>query len=303
MHLILLTITACAWITDDRHDDFLRCFETGMESDADTDVDSDTDSDSDTDTDTDTDTDADTDTDPPEQHDPVLSLISASGTGDQVQVSFVASDEDGDIEGGSLEVTVGALPYSLSIPDDLDSWSAGVGSVLLDFDDCDRGTSTLVSGTVVDSTGRTSAGGSDTFTPSGTALRPSDGGDDYTTAYDITDSSGTVYVCGNTASTSDQDWFLIDGEVLSAGGWSFSLTWTDTASDLDLYLAWWHSYYDWNYGWDGPMSDIDHHAYQPATISHALTNSSTATPTTAYYVYVTHYSGSPTDYVLRVSAP
>ncbi len=318
MRVSLVILLSCVWVSDQEHTDFVDADGDGYYSDAFSDGDDCDDSDAavhpgaseacdgiDNDCDgmedaVSCDQEGDTDTDTG-THEPVLSLLSASESSNQVNISFVASDEDDDIEGGSLDLTVGALSYSISIPDQLNSWSAGVGTVLLDFDDCDRGTSTTVTGTVLDSTGRSSGQGTDIFTPSGLSLRPSEGGDDETTAYDITDASGTLYICGNIASTSDEDWFIIDGDGLddAYSTWSFSLTWTDTASDLDLYLMYWHNLW----GWSEFASDIDHHAYQPATISYELRKAENAESYWDYYVYVAGYSGAATDYVLRVNAP
>ena len=229
----------------------------------------------------DTDDTQDTDDPPPdEDHRPELSITSASDAATELTVSFNLFDEDADMTGGSLSVTVSGETTNYDVPGQLDSWNhGGTSSLTIDIDPCTMGASPNISIQATDTTGLTSIPASHTHsltTPE--LLIDTSRADDFSDTYVNIGSSG-VYLgtlsrpsvlCGNlyeatnngTAFTGDVD--FLDFTTGFGGSTTFTLTWEQTG-DYDLYL------YNGNNG-NGLASAYTNGNTQPESFSYTLSS-------------------------------
>jgi hypothetical protein len=222
---------------------------------------SDTEPETESDTETETDTDTDTDTNSggggggggggSQQHNPELSIVRVVDDPTSMTVTFSLDDDDNDISGGSLSLSVGSMSHSLTIPGDLDTWNQGGNSkVTIDMDHCSIGSSPTVTLRATDTSGRSSGASSHSHTMDTDSIRvDSNSSDDHSDTYTTLGVSGVnlgtlsrpTVLCGNiyqssndgTAFTGDLDW--LDFSAGFGGSTDFSLTWSST-SDYDLYL-------------------------------------------------------------------
>ncbi len=258
--------------------------------DAETDTDTDTDSDSDTDTDTDadSDSDSDTDTDPGFQA-PSLISFEARDLTDRIDVAFRVTDPDNDIDGGSLELIVDGTPFDLVIPGDIDVWNpAGESIVSIPINVCDSGSHTFA-GRVTDNRGLTSSQMSDSVSLGGDAVIVPETGDDSLSATDAGLIAPPTYICGDLYAasndsegyTGDQDWIVV--EPSTSGLWTFTLTWSDLASDYDLHI----------YDEFGPVANsIQDGSLQPESVDTYMWSGS------YYYIIVAGWNGNGGDWTL-----
>ena len=177
-------------------------------------------------------------------HPPSLDSFSVSSTGTDVVVLFSASDADGDLSGGKIDLTVNGTGSSYRIPGDLDSWNGTSGTVKIPVPgsgSCDA-TVYSVSGTLQDASGLRSTSRSGQTTVSGSGGVPIDEIGDDGSAQDLGTLNPPVTLCGDiwgasndgTAYTSDFD--VVMFTVGAQGTWNFSLTWSSTGDDYDMHL-------------------------------------------------------------------
>jgi hypothetical protein len=262
----------------------------------DTDTD-DTDTD-DTDTD-DTDTD-DTDTDTtPELAAPELIALQVEEVTGEAQVSFIADDDDDDLEGGSLELIFNGTSHSLNIPYDLDVWNPGGTSIVtfpLTIAPCSETTLT-VSGYVVDDEGLSSPTLSDSTVVSGdgSGFIAEDGDtlDELSTMGTLLTPAvlcGDIWGAGNDGSSYTSDIDFIGFHVTTATTLTFSLTWDDMGSDYDLALI----YNDLWFGWSYLNYSETDGTIQPESFTATLDSYTT------YYLRVGAWSGKPSNWQVTV---
>lgn len=177
---------------------------------------------------------------------PTLQSFSVSDVAGDLVIAFGASDADGDLEGGSLEVAVDGRTSTFAIPDALTTWTGSAGSVRITTTTggC-GGESYDVVGSVVDAGGHRSATRSDSVTvgsgaPGVTAPEVGDTLDDL---FQLGTISAPYTICGDAwgagndgvGYTADFDsLYLTVGE---SGFWTFELTWEAAGSDYDFLLS------------------------------------------------------------------
>ena len=172
---------------------------------------------------------------------PSLTGFHASLADDEVLVHFTATDPQGDLAGGHLEVTEGGVPHTFAIPSQVQAWTGTSGSVFLpvDLGACSSETLSLT-GQVLDAEGRASNTASDTLATSGGGIQTQETGDDPWFAGTLTP---PVRLCGDSwGSGGAGEYGDIDligftvGAVDFLDYWTFELTWDTSTTDLDLYL-------------------------------------------------------------------
>ena len=272
-----------------------------------TDVNADADADADADTDTVDDNDTGADSGAPGGRAPSLTLFNVVQEGDYVEVTFATDDEDGDIEGGTLELAVGALTSSIPLPAGLDEWTGSAGTAIALFDPCMHGSTVEVSGVVKDARGLASEAKIDSVTLDGIALSVAEGGDVYNDAGTtvFTEVDETVWVCGDIYATNpvDTDWFLLQSYYVEGGVWTFTLTWSEASSDYDLQLDQNVCYSGASCYWTSDIAVADDHAGAQPEIMSATLQHLDGSNSIAYYLGVVGWGGGGGDYVLRIDPP
>jgi hypothetical protein len=201
--------------------------------------------------DTSVDSDSDSDVEPvdPGESAPLLEDFRVSQSGEDVEVTFTASDDDDDIAGGTLRLTLEGTTTSYDIPDELTEWSEGPGrgTLLIEglANGCQGGNSLTFEGKVIDAGGNGSDELQKSLTISGSGSDVPDFGDLVGDAYAYPGglSTGTV-LCGDLSSTghdqttnsynADADWIQFTPSASTT--LSFALTWTAASGDYDMQL-------------------------------------------------------------------
>lgn len=180
---------------------------------------------------------------------PRLLNISAADLGSQVSVAFTATDADGDLTGGTFELTVNGATTAYDIPGSLSTWdnSSGAGTIRIPTPSvgggtgCSGGTSTLsIRGLVEDNAGMRSGQQSTTLPISGGGggIPTVEVGDALDNVHDAgvlqvpCTLSGDVYSTGGADVYGDLD--TIAFAVATSGG-GLNLSWAGTG-DYDVYL-------------------------------------------------------------------
>ena len=185
------------------------------------------------------------------QHNPELSIVRIVDDPASMTITFSLDDDDNDISGGTMSLSVGSQSYTLSIPGDLDTWNQGGNSkIVIDMDHCSIGSSPTVTLRATDTSGRSSGPVSHSHSMDTDSIRvDSSAGDDHSDTYTTLGVSGVnlgtlsrptvlcghIYQASNDGKlfTGDLDW--LDFSTGFGGSTNFSLTWS-TSSDYDLYL-------------------------------------------------------------------
>jgi len=177
---------------------------------------------------------------------PTLDSFVVSEVAGDLVIAFGASDDDDDLDGGSLEVDVNGRTSTFAIPDALASWTGSAGTVRITTTTGGCGGATYtVTGSVVDEAGRHSATRSDSVTvgsgaPGTTAPEVGDTIDDLvqigtiTAPYTI---CGDAWGAGNDGLGYTADFDSIYLTVGQTAVWTFELTWEAAGSDYDFILS------------------------------------------------------------------
>jgi|GEM_PF-2861670 len=225
---------------------------------------------------------------------PTLSSLSITEGPNRIEVSFVATDPDDDLEGGKLKITQGGSTSSFNISSQIDQWRPSGSSLLyLDLANCDRGSHLSFEVTAVDAAGHSSASRTDSLTPSGNATALREVGD---TPADI-EAAGVVsrnsYLCGDLYSTGNDgvNYYTGDLDIISfhpstGGTYTFSLFWDAVSGDYDLHL--------YSSTWSSLAAAADFGTAQPESFSATLLSGTT------YYLVVAGWSGSTGGYEIDV---
>lgn len=170
-------------------------------------------------------------------------VVASEGTG-RIEVSFQASDADGDLEGGVLRLTVDGSTMNLDIPGDISDWrGSGTSTHYVDLDPCEAGSRKTFELQLFDASGLSSATQSTALTLSGTAINLTERGDAGTTDTENLGelAPGTV-LCGNmdaasnngTSYTGDLD--FVKFSPTASGNRTFVLTWDAASGDYNMSL-------------------------------------------------------------------
>jgi len=242
------------------------------------------------------DTDADTDDSEsqqesaPELTDFQLSERTADNT---VHVSYDAFDLDGDLAGGTADLTLGGQNYTIDVPGDLDDYSpTGTSRFHVDGSHLEPGDTINGVMYLLDAAGHRSGTLTDSLTLEGSAYSITESGDTETSAQSLGVISlpatleGNIYRAANDgyAYTGDMDW--IELRVASSTPATFSLTWDATGSDYDLHLL---------VNGNTEAQSVSDGGTQPESFTRTLQ------PGTTYVVVVGGWTGSGGDYVLTIN--
>ena len=210
------------------------------------DADTDADADGDTDADADADADSDADTDPVQATEPLLAdfTLGEDVSARVIEGSFVGDDLDGDLSGGVALLELDGVSYSLTIPGDLDSFSAG-GTSRFSVSSAGMLPGSTIGASLVlqDASGLRSAERSDTLALAGFNHALSEPDDDITQAFDIGRVDAPGYLSGAMSRASNDgasytgDLDFIAFRVNRSATVSFSLSWDEATADYDLRLG------------------------------------------------------------------
>jgi hypothetical protein len=234
-------------------------------------------------------------TEPPPSS-PVLSSLSAAESGTRVEVSFVASDNDGDLSGGRFFLETNGTLASYEIPGDLDVWSdGGTSKVYLTPDTCDAGSTWSFEADVEDAAGNVSTPRSTTLTLAGFGYTTTEMGDDGT-ATEVEDIGAVTLpgsICGDIwrASNDGLNNYTGDMDYLSfragsGGRWTFTLDWAASGSDYDFHL------YDSN--WNRVAEAVGTATSPPESMSYTVTSSG------QYFLVVAAWSGGTGSWTVTI---
>ncbi len=224
---------------------------------------------------------------------PTLSTVSASEVGSRVEVDFVVEDADGDLNGGVVFLTVDGSVTPLDIPSDLDSFSdGGTSTASFPFEPCDVDSSMSIDVQVEDAGGNASSERGDTVTISTAGTTVAEMGDDtssYTVLGGVTPPSvicGNIYRAANSGGYYDGDVDVLQLRAGSGGTWAFTLDWSASGSDYDIYL--------YSSSWGLLAWSADESTSSPEAFTSNLSSSST------YYLVIGGWSGSAGDWQLTM---
>jgi hypothetical protein len=210
-----------------------------------------------------------------------------------IQVIFEAFDLDGDLAGGSADLTLGGQSYDIAIPGDLDEYSAtGASRFHVDASSLDPGQTVNGVMTLFDAAGHRSQTLTDSVTLSGNIFQITETGDTEASAQDLGVISLPAILEGNISRatndgygyTGDMDWIQI--RVASSTQARFSLTWDASGADYDLHLV---------VNGNTEAQSIQDGATQPETFTRTLQ------PGTNYMIVVAGWQGAGGDYTLTIT--
>lgn len=225
---------------------------------------------------------------------PELSAVSVTEGSGRIEVAFQVQDDDGDVEGGELDITVGTTTTTYEIPRDISDWRpSGTSTQYLDIDDCSRGSSQSYQVQVWDAAGNGSARLSDTLSLSGTGVRLTEVGDEISDISNIGSLARGTYLCGNIHRTGNDGVNSYTGDIdivqfrpATGGSLSFALNWDAANGDYDVHL--------YSTSWTPLASAAGTGTSQPERFSYSVVSG------TAYNLVIAAWSGSAGDYVLTV---
>jgi hypothetical protein len=233
-------------------------------------------------------------TDPGQESAPELSSFemserSSNGT---IQVSYDAYDSDGDMAGGEASLTVGGRSFTLSIPDDLDSFSPnGTSRFQVDSSHLEAGQTVNGVFFLKDAAGHRSETLNDSLVLEGGAYVITENGDTDQSRQNLGTISlpatleGDIYRASNDgyAYTGDLDW--IEFRVGSTGSARFALTWDAVGTDYDLHLL---------LNGNTQAQSVQNGDVQPESFN------STLQANTTYVLVVAGWEGNPGDYTVVI---
>lgn len=173
---------------------------------------------------------------------PSLSAFSATESGDRVRFSFQVSDPDGDLNGGTVRLTVGATEYSFAYPADVSVVGEGSASVSLDASELDRNRSYDCALAMLDRADHRSDTVRTSLTLGPWQVSVTENGD---TPGDVSGLgrievpaiiSGDIYRTGNDGSGYTADLDVVKFAVPATGNYSVVLEWAAGSADYDLFL-------------------------------------------------------------------
>ncbi|MDP6933430.1 MAG: hypothetical protein QGG40_10970 [Myxococcota bacterium] len=175
---------------------------------------------------------------------PTIEEVELTQTADEtVELALWIEDENQDLLGGTLELTIDGESQTLAFPDDLESWDPmGWSIVVITVDPCDGGDTLEVSATITDSAALTSDLAEVSLTLNGNGVRLEELGGSVNDATDLGELSLPLLICGDIYDASnnsgnyagDLDW--VSFEATSNTTLLFELTWVETEADYDLHL-------------------------------------------------------------------
>ncbi len=245
---------------------------------------------------------------------PVMTSFSTTQDDDEIVVSFTAEDADGDLDGGMLDLEIDGDARTFAIGDELASWDGQTGEVRLGFNDCRRGGSVDVVGSVSDASGLSSEQGQDTVTLEGTVVLMAEGDEpDYGSISEatwycgsISETDPTEHATSPWYGTANGDYdrlYALSGTLPRSGEWAFELSWDDETADYDLHLLVLYVPASGSYSYT-------HATWSTARVGTSETMSYTLDVTDdnvsnyyLYQVYVSGWDGPAGDYVLEVTPP
>jgi len=168
----------------------------------------------------------------------MLSFEVTDGGNGVADVAFSATDPDDDL--AFLRLTVGGLDHDLPIPAAIDSWDpSGTSHVYWEMGDassCNPSSETF-SGRVFDQAGRPSDALSDSVTVAGGGAHSAQEAEPNQWQSEATWLGAlTRPVTLNGAANTDNDHDYVRFTACDGGTWTFTLTWSNQADDLDLHL-------------------------------------------------------------------
>ena len=224
---------------------------------------------------------------------PTLSSVSASEVGSRIEVDFVVDDADGDLTGGVVFMTVDGSTTPLDIPSDLDSFNpGGTSTTSFPFEPCDVSSSMTIDVQVEDAGGNASTERGDTVSITTAGTTVAEIGDDtesYTVLGGVTPPSvicGDIYRAANAGGYYDGDIDVLQLRAGTGGTWSFTLDWSASGSDYDIYL--------YSSTWSLLAGSADEGTSSPEAFTSNLSSSST------YYLVIGGWSGSGGDWQLTM---
>lgn len=225
---------------------------------------------------------------------PELSSVSVTEGSTRIEVAFQVTDDDDDVEGGSLDVTVGTTTTTYEIPRDISDWRpTGTSTQWLDIDDCERGSTQTYQVQVWDAAGNGSARLSDTLALSGTGIPVAEVGDEITDISNVGSIGRESYLCGNIHRTGNDGVNSYTGDIdivqfrpASGGNLSFALSWDAANGDYDVHL--------YSTSWTPLASAAGTGTTQPERFSYSVVSGTT------YNLVIAAWSGSAGDYMLTV---
>jgi hypothetical protein len=210
----------------------------------------------------------------------------------QVTAQFIASDENQDLIGGYVSLTLNGSNATYTIPGDINDWGGTNETSTLQISGFSPGDS--VSGTMKlwDAAGNGSTTRTDQVTLEGFSASVSETGDDAGSA----DSLGTISppgeitgylgMAGNSGGSYSGDLDWVKFRPAQGGNWSFSLTWAASGSDYDLHLL--------NSGLTTLANAVSNGSVQPEQLSYQVAAGST------YYLIVAGWSGNGGTYTVEI---
>jgi len=258
-----------------------------------------------------------TDPDPDSDSDPVVTGGSppridsfvAADLGSQISVAFTVSDSDGDLAGGTFELTVNGQASAFDVPGSLSTWDASTGSGTIRVptpatgggSGCSGGSANFsINGIMEDAAGQRSSRATTSVSVStgGSGVPTNEVGDSLSSVYD----AGTIQVpctmAGNvyaTGATGDLD---IVSFAVSSGASNVGLNWSSTG-DYDLYIFDTLGFiflelFDGDLSLAPPLAYGENIGSTPESVSVSLI------PGEVYYAIVVGYDGAAGDYSISV---
>ncbi len=217
--------------------------------------------------------------------------LSSHETAGRVTVKFTVSDQNADLDGGYVKLTLNGSTTTYDIPGDIDTW-VGNGTSTLNLSGYSPGQTVGGTMKVYDSAGNGSVTLSDQITLSGYSTTLSESGNDLGSASNLgtisipAELNGNLSSAGNSngAYSGDMDWIKFKPQ--STGTWTFSLTWTSNSSDYDMHLL--------NTGMTTLANAVTNGSSQPENFQYGVTSGTT------YYLVVAGWSGNGGSYTVEI---
>ena len=224
---------------------------------------------------------------------PTLSsfTLSSHATAGRVTVKFTVSDENADLDGGYVKLTLNGTTTTYDIPGDIDSW-VGNGTSTLNISGFSPGDTVGGTMKIYDAAGHGSVTLSDQITLNGYNTTLTESGNEVGSATNLGTISIPAEISGSLSSASnsggaysgDMDWVKFKPQ--STDTWSFSLTWSSTSSDYDMHLL--------NTGMSTLANAVSDGNSQPENFHYAVTSGTT------YYLVVAGWSGNGGSYTVEI---
>ncbi|HJN76311.1 MAG TPA: PPC domain-containing protein [Myxococcota bacterium] len=227
---------------------------------------------------------------PPKDNNPVITAFAASEEDSKVRFTFGLEDPDEDLGGGEVTVECDGTEVRYDYPGEMRWTDGGSPFVLWELDDFVPEEKVTCRIQATDGAGNAAEPKTTTFTRANFIREITEGGDTQGTSEGIgripvpATIRGSMYGTGNNGYAFTEDIDFVKFSVEDTGSREFTLNWTETSADYDLYLL-----------VSGAETLAASATYDyPESLTYELQADTT------YFFAVAGWSGPPGDWTLRI---